>query len=55
MRVEVLGTFFNINAYPDEPSMRTTLLEGSVKVIKGNEVKLLQPGQQAIVKEKNTN
>jgi len=31
-KVEVLGTHFNVNAYADEPSTRTTLLEGSVKV-----------------------
>lgn len=30
--VEVLGTHFNINAYEDEPVVRTTLLEGSVRV-----------------------
>jgi transmembrane sensor len=30
--VEVLGTHFNINAYNDEAAVRTTLLEGSVRV-----------------------
>lgn len=30
--VEVLGTHFNINAYPDEATINTTLLEGSVKI-----------------------
>ncbi|WP_316789099.1 FecR family protein [Pedobacter frigoris] len=30
--VTVLGTHFNINAYADEPSVKTTLLEGSVSV-----------------------
>ena len=30
--VEVLGTHFNINSYANEPSINTTLLEGSVKV-----------------------
>jgi transmembrane sensor len=30
--VEVLGTHFNINAYPDEPVVSTTLLEGKVKL-----------------------
>ena len=33
MAVEVLGTQFNINAYPGEPDIRTTLLEGSVKIV----------------------
>jgi ferric-dicitrate binding protein FerR (iron transport regulator) len=47
MNVEVLGTHFNVNAYDDEASINTTLLEGSVKVIKGDKQKLLAPGQQA--------
>ena len=47
--VEVLGTHFNINAYADEPAIKTTLLEGSVLVLKGQEKKLLKPGQQAQV------
>jgi transmembrane sensor len=31
-QVEVLGTHFNINAYDDEEAIKTTLLEGKVKV-----------------------
>jgi ferric-dicitrate binding protein FerR (iron transport regulator) len=31
--VEVLGTHFNINSYADEASTKTTLLEGSVRVV----------------------
>lgn len=45
--IEVLGTHFNINSYNDEESVKTTLLEGSVKVIKGNTTLMLNPGQQA--------
>ena len=45
--VEVLGTHFDINAYPDEASINTTLLEGSVRVHTGNEKAVLEPGQQA--------
>jgi hypothetical protein len=45
--VEVLGTHFNINAYRDEPLVKTTLLEGSVKVTNGTDNALLEPGQQA--------
>jgi transmembrane sensor len=48
--IEVLGTHFNVNTYNDEPATKTTLLEGSVKVIRGNNVALLKPGQQASVK-----
>lgn len=47
--VEVLGTHFNINSYADEATLNTTLLEGSVKIIKGNNQKILTPGQQAQV------
>jgi len=49
--VEVLGTHFNINSYTDEATINTTLLEGSVKVIKGNNQKIIAPGQQAQVSE----
>ncbi len=47
--IEVLGTHFNINAYVDEPSINTTLLEGKVKVttIMGSKVQFLSPGQQS--------
>jgi transmembrane sensor len=45
--VQVLGTHFNINAYGDDGGIRTTLLEGAVKLVKGNEGILLTPGQQA--------
>lgn len=49
MQVEVLGTHFTINSYTDEPVIKTTLLEGSVKVLKGGQSVVLQPGQQAAV------
>lgn len=45
--VEVLGTHFNVNAYADEAVVKTTLLEGAVKVTRGNATGLLRPGQQA--------
>jgi len=54
MEVEVLGTHFNINAYNDEGKIRTTLLEGAVKVHKGSKVSLLKPGQQATVLQKSS-
>ena len=47
--IEVLGTHFNIMGYPEEGSTNTTLLEGSVKVIKDNTFKVITPGQQARV------
>jgi len=48
--VKVFGTHFNINSYQDEPSLKTTLAEGAVKVsITGGSSKFLKPGQQAIL------
>jgi transmembrane sensor len=47
MNVEVLGTHFDINAYSDEGAVRTTLLQGSVRVNDGETHKLLRPGQQS--------
>lgn len=49
--VEVLGTHFNINAYPDEGAIKTTLLEGSVNVQIGSHSAVLKPGQQALVEK----
>ncbi|KQM67308.1 hypothetical protein ASE74_07545 [Pedobacter sp. Leaf216] len=45
--VEVLGTHFNIMAYTDQNLIKTTLLQGSVKVSEGKNTKLLTPGEQA--------
>jgi len=47
--VEVLGTHFNINSYQDETSIKTTLLEGAVKVSSGSASIAIIPGQQAVV------
>ncbi len=47
MRIEVLGTHFNVNAYDNEDNMKTTLLEGSIELINGPYHSLLKPGQQA--------
>jgi len=46
--VEVLGTHFNINSYLDDNTIKTTLLEGSVRVSNGKSVRILKPGEQAI-------
>lgn len=47
--VEVLGTHFNVHAYDDEATAKTTLLEGRIRVVSGNASRLLVPGQQAII------
>ncbi|RZM28040.1 MAG: FecR family protein [Pedobacter sp.] len=44
--LEVLGTHFNVSSYPDEPLIKTTLLEGSVRV-KGKNEAILKPGEQS--------
>jgi len=45
--IEDIGTKFNINAYDDEPVMKTTLIEGAVKASTQNQHVILKPGQQA--------
>ena len=47
LRVEVLGTRFDMMAYAEEPVSKTSLFEGSVKVINGSETALLHAGDQA--------
>lgn len=47
IQVEVSGTRFNVMAYQEEKAINTTLLEGSVKVIRAAESVLLKPEQQA--------
>lgn len=45
--VEVLGTHFDVKAYADETTIRTTLLTGSVRITAKNNQVILKPGQQA--------
>ena len=51
MEVEVLGTQFNVMAYEDEGIVKTTLLEGAVRLVHGAEAKVLQPGEQGQLKD----
>ncbi len=56
--VEVLGTSFNINSYADESEVKTTLLEGSVKImpyLAGQQPDILKAGEQATLNEKGMN
>jgi transmembrane sensor len=48
--VEVHGTHFNVNAFPEEREIKVTLLEGSVKVVSkvNGQRSMLKPGEQAI-------
>ncbi|MBB6270406.1 ferric-dicitrate binding protein FerR (iron transport regulator) [Pedobacter cryoconitis] len=51
--VEVLGTHFNINVYSNEPFVKTTLLEGSVRVTNSstNAQTIIRPGEQSIIQK----
>ena len=51
-RVEVLGTSFNINSYPEEGASRTTLVEGAVKISRGKQELLLHRSEQAVAHDK---
>lgn len=54
--IDVLGTEFNVNAYTDEPSINTTLVQGKVNVHLGSaSAVVLQPGQQARVVDGHLN
>ena len=47
MEIEVFGTSFNVMAYPNDNSVETTLVEGSVKVKASKYNLVLEPGKQA--------
>ncbi|WP_448138487.1 FecR family protein [Sphingobacterium siyangense] len=48
-RVRVLGTHFNVNAYAESKGLvKTTLVEGKVKVIAQNGERMIKPGEQAV-------
>lgn len=53
--VEVLGTHFNIMAYADDALIKTTLLQGAVKVFNKGQSQLLKPGQQSQASPKGIN
>ncbi|PYF71506.1 FecR family protein [Pedobacter nutrimenti] len=53
-QVEVLGTHFNLNSYTDEQEVKTTLMEGAVRVsamLKNGQErsKILKPGEQSVL------
>jgi transmembrane sensor len=47
-QVEVLGTEFNVMSYDDESVIKTTLVEGKVKVKQANEIVYLRPSEQSV-------
>ncbi len=53
--IRVLGTHFNVSAYPDDEITSTTLLQGSVLITKHQSSSLLKPGQQANISLQSDN
>lgn len=53
MDTKVLGTSFNISAYPDEPKDHTTLVTGSVEIKdkENGQILRLEPGEQALLQD----
>jgi len=45
--IEVLGTHFNVKAYDEESTSKTSLVDGAVKVVRGSQTLQLKPGEQA--------
>ncbi|MBV4358874.1 FecR family protein [Pinibacter aurantiacus] len=47
--VQVLGTRFNVMAYSDEGSIKTTLLDGGVRFKSRDDSSVLKPGEQSML------
>lgn len=55
VRVEVLGTVFNVMNYADDPYMQVTLASGKVRVDAGEHKVILNPDEQAQIAESGIN
>ncbi len=53
MQVQVLGTHFNVMAYPEEAGIETTLLEGSVKLLTNSHQTFINPGEKGTLSNGN--
>lgn len=53
--IEVLGTKFNIEAYSEDNTFAAALMEGAVKIVRGNEAYRLRPSQLAYLKNGKIN
>lgn len=55
MDIRVLGTSFNVKAYPDDQNFETSLIQGSVEISMNDEEKnnvILKPNEKIIVKNR---
>jgi len=48
-KIDDIGTYFNVNAYDDEPVIKTTLIDGSIRLSNTTGSVILHPGQAAVV------
>lgn len=48
-KINVLGTVFNISGYAEDKAVETTLISGSVKVIRNSDEIVIKPLQQAVI------
>ena len=53
MKVEVLGTKFNVRAYSSEPEIVATLVEGSVKAIADGKEMIIKPAEEVRYDRRN--
>jgi len=47
-KIEVLGTSFNVRAYPNHNEIQTTLTAGKIQLFTGDQRSILNPGEQSI-------
>lgn len=48
-KINVLGTVFNISGYAEDKAVETTLISGSVKVLRNSDEIVIKPLQQAVI------
>lgn len=49
--IAVIGTKFNVSAYPEDPEVQTRVFEGSVKLSSGNHSAILTKGEKVVFKD----
>jgi ferric-dicitrate binding protein FerR (iron transport regulator) len=50
-RIEVMGTHFYVNAYGDDASVKVTVIDGSVRIVQGNESRVIKTGEEASIRQ----
>lgn len=54
LQVKVLGTSFNLSAYAEDPTVRASLVEGSIELNHSTGQLILRPGEMAVYDKKTT-